>query len=106
LLNDCAAEVAIGQCAGRFQRGLAEGIARACQELALQQGCQRVLLSGGCFQNRLLLEGTVTALRQRGLEPLWPEAVPCNDGGLALGQVAAARRALSITKPATMPLGA
>jgi len=106
LLNDCAADVAIGQCAGRFQRGLAEGIARACQELALQQGCQRVLLSGGCFQNRLLLEGTVTALRQRGLEPLWPEAVPCNDGGLALGQVAAARRALSITKPATIPLGA
>lgn len=103
LLNDCAAKVSIEQCAGRFQRGLGQGLASACQQLAQQQGCQRVLLSGGCFQNRLLLEETIIGLRQRGLEPFWPEAVPCNDGGLGLGQVAAARRALSITKTEPIP---
>lgn len=51
-----------------------------------------VVLSGGCFQNRLLLERSVASLRGAGLSPVWAEAVPCNDGGLAFGQIAAAAR--------------
>ena len=50
-----------------------------------------VVLSGGCFQNRLLLETTVKALRRRRRPVWWAQALPPNDGALALGQVAVAR---------------
>ena len=50
-----------------------------------------VVLCGGCFQNRLLLDGTVMALRRAGLQPLWAQQLPSGDGGLALGQLLAAR---------------
>jgi hydrogenase maturation protein HypF len=49
-------------------------------------------LSGGCFQNRYLAERTVTRLRAEKFQPYWHQRVPPNDGGIALGQVAAARR--------------
>jgi hydrogenase maturation protein HypF len=45
-----------------------------------------VALSGGCFQNRLLLERSFDGLRAAGLEPYANERVPANDGGLSLGQ--------------------
>jgi hydrogenase maturation protein HypF len=48
-----------------------------------------VVLSGGCFQNRYLTERAVTALRQAGFRPYWHQRIPPNDGGIALGQVAA-----------------
>jgi hydrogenase maturation protein HypF len=44
-------------------------------------------LAGGCFQNALLLELCAAAARSAGLRPFWSEQVPCNDGGLALGQL-------------------
>jgi hydrogenase maturation protein HypF len=50
-----------------------------------------VVLGGGCFQNRLLLELCLAELRARGLQPFWPQAVPAGDGGLAVGQVLALR---------------
>jgi hydrogenase maturation protein HypF len=49
-----------------------------------------VVLAGGCFQNRLLLETTVNALRRRGRPVWWAQALPPNDGALALGQVTVA----------------
>lgn len=58
--------------------------------LAERAGRQTVVLGGGCFQNRLLLETTVARLRAQGFAPLWPQQYPCNDGGLALGQLHAA----------------
>jgi hydrogenase maturation protein HypF len=56
-------------------------------------GCSQVALAGGCFQNRSLLEGCLRGLRRQGLKPLWNERVPCNDGGLALGQAWAVQAA-------------
>ena len=54
----------------------------------------KVALSGGVFQNRVLLEEVVARLESGGRHVLCPRQVPANDGGLALGQavVAAARR--------------
>jgi len=49
-----------------------------------------VALTGGCFQNRILTERTVAALEVAGFRPCWHQRVPPNDGGLALGQIAAA----------------
>ncbi|MCX9156632.1 carbamoyltransferase HypF [Niveibacterium sp. 24ML] len=66
-------------------------LARAAVDLARLAGHPQVVLSGGCFQNRLLLTLTVNHLRNAGFTPYWPKAVPPNDGGLALGQLAAAR---------------
>jgi hydrogenase maturation protein HypF len=61
-------------------------IADVCERLRAATGLSRVALSGGCFQNRLLLALTVPVLRMRGFEVLTHRQAPCNDGGLALGQ--------------------
>jgi hydrogenase maturation protein HypF len=52
----------------------------------------RIVLTGGCFQNRYLLERAVLRLTQAGFKPYWHQRVPTNDGGIALGQVVAAAR--------------
>lgn len=72
--------------ARRFLESLIDG----CVEVARRAGEPRIVLSGGCFQNRLLLEGTVGRLRQAGLQPFWHQRVPPNDGGVALGQIVGA----------------
>jgi hydrogenase maturation protein HypF len=71
--------------ATRFHQGLVSGIV----EVARAAGCGPVLLGGGCFQNRWLLTWTVRELRRAGFRPYWPQRVPPNDGGIALGQLAA-----------------
>ena len=55
-----------------------------------ESGRTRVVLSGGCFQNRYLTERTVRRLQAEGFQPYWHQRVPPNDGGIALGQVVAA----------------
>ena len=55
-----------------------------------EHGLETVVLSGGVFQNRLLLEQTAAAVREHGLELLRPELLPPNDGGIAYGQAAVA----------------
>ncbi len=56
------------------------------------QDQRSILLTGGCFQNKLLLETAQFELRQAGFEPYWHHRIPPNDGGLAAGQVMAALR--------------
>jgi hydrogenase maturation protein HypF len=60
---------------------------------ARERGCAQVALAGGCFQNALLLECCIAGLRAAGLAVFWNAHVPCNDGGLALGQLWAALHA-------------
>lgn len=50
-------------------------------------GESKVILSGGCFQNKLLTNNAIACLQEEGFEPLWHTEVPCNDGGIALGQL-------------------
>nr|MDQ2694658.1 carbamoyltransferase HypF [Pseudomonadota bacterium] len=69
-----------------FHNTLAEAILAVAGAL----GETRIVLAGGCFQNRLLLELTVPHLRRAGLGVWWPQQVPPNDAGIALGQAAAA----------------
>jgi hydrogenase maturation protein HypF len=89
LLADVVAGEPVGVVAARFHRGLATGLAEQAAAAASRLGCRQVALAGGCFQNRLLLELAIDALRGRDLEPFWPEALPSNDGSLALGQLLA-----------------
>ena len=55
-----------------------------------RQARRHVVLTGGCFQNRLLLSITVSKLSAAGYLVYWPQEIPSNDGGLALGQLALA----------------
>jgi len=66
------------------------GLARTINELAEHAMMERVVLSGGCFQNRYLTERTIEGLLAAGRTPYWHQRIPPNDGGIALGQIAAA----------------
>ncbi|WP_417070628.1 carbamoyltransferase HypF [Niveibacterium terrae] len=68
-----------------------EALARLSVAIAEREALSDVALSGGCFQNRLLLRLCVAALREAGFRPHWGQTVPCNDGGIAIGQLGAAR---------------
>ncbi|MFN7950738.1 MAG: carbamoyltransferase HypF [bacterium] len=88
LVDDLGRHVPAGVVAARFHAGMAEAIV----DVARWIGEERVVLSGGCFQNRVLTERAVTRLRAEGFRPYWHQRVPPNDGGIALGQMAVALR--------------
>jgi hydrogenase maturation protein HypF len=75
----------------RFHLTMADLITTVCQQIAEETGLRTVALSGGCFQNRLLLSMSVPHLEQAGFSVLLHRRVPCNDGGISLGQAALAR---------------
>ena len=72
----------------KFHNALVEGIVAVAKHC----GQKRVVLSGGCFQNRYLTERAVRRLQAEGFRTNWHPRVPPNDGGIALGQVVAALR--------------
>jgi hydrogenase maturation protein HypF len=100
LLEGVRAELAAGlspaEIGWKFHRALAELIVSVCQHIATeanppQAGIGTVALSGGCFQNRLLLSLAVPRLEQAGFRVLLHRQVPCNDGGISLGQAVLAQ---------------
>jgi hydrogenase maturation protein HypF len=88
LLDDVRRNRSIDQIAAAFHNTLVEMIVAA----ALRVAEERVVLSGGCFQNRYLTERTVRRLAAEGFRPYWHQRIPPNDGGIALGQIVAAAR--------------
>jgi hydrogenase maturation protein HypF len=90
VVEEVTAGVAPGLVAARFHNGLAAATVAACQHLRDTTGLGTVALSGGVFQNMLLLERTVTALEQQGFRVLVHSRVPPNDAGISLGQAAVA----------------
>ncbi len=88
VLDDLADEQSPGMIAARFHNTLA-GMAVA---VAQQVGISQVVLTGGCFQNKLLSETLLDRLEGAGFTVYWHHQVPPNDGGIALGQVMAAAR--------------
>ncbi len=79
-----------------FHGALIEGCATWIAAAAKPRRLTRIALGGGCLMNRMLAEGLATALRARGLSPLLARSLPCNDGGLSLGQAALARVAFEM----------
>ena len=77
-----------------FHKGLAEMIVSACEKAKKETGIDTVALSGGVYQNKLLLDYSVTMLEKRGFHVLRHHLLPPNDGGISLGQAVAAMRSL------------
>ena len=93
LLNDLQQQQPISVIATRFHRGLIDSIAQLIKQLQKEFTFTDVVLSGGCFQNAILLQGLENALNQQQLRCITHADIPANDGGIALGQavIAAAR---------------
>jgi len=79
----------------KFHQTIAQIVVRMCQLIASERGLNLVALSGGVFQNRLLLRLVTRALNEAGFDVLAHRLVPCNDGGLSLGQAVIAHFATS-----------
>lgn len=92
ILLDIKRGLPVGLISAKFHNTLAEVIVA----VAKRTGHSQVALSGGCFQNRYLTERTHARLAQEGFRPYWPQRIPPNDGGIALGQIVATLLGLSV----------
>ncbi len=90
VVNDLAQGLPPAEISGRFHATLVRLFTDLCAQLARRTGVRTVALSGGVFQNRLLLAGLSRSLREIGLTVLSHRQVPANDGGISLGQAAVA----------------
>ncbi len=90
VIQDISLDVPQALISLKFHRGLVDVLIRAANVLRERTKIKTAALSGGCFQNRFLLEGLAKGLGESGFEVLTHSLVPANDGGLALGQAASA----------------
>lgn len=90
IVNDIERELPVVGISIKFHNSLANVIARMCEVMVKETGITKVALSGGVFQNRLLLKTTMDLLADAGFTVLTHSQVPCNDGGISLGQAAIA----------------
>lgn len=90
LFDDLARGRAPADIAADFHLGLASSLCALAADLASRRGISTLALSGGVFQNRLLLETVARRLARSGFQVLLQRQVPANDGGLSLGQAAVA----------------
>ncbi len=95
LLSDLSAGVSSSIISGKFHNTLAEIILKVAEKFGISQ----IVLSGGCFQNKLLLEKTLLLLKKNGFTPFIHSKLPPNDGGISFGQLFAYR--LKQTDPET-----
>jgi hydrogenase maturation protein HypF len=86
ILADLEAGKAKGAISAKFHNTLVQMAAEVCRRIRRGGGPAKAALSGGVFQNRFLLERTKAALENAGFGVLIHRRVPCNDGGLSLGQ--------------------
>ena len=95
ILSDMAAGAPTATIARRFHTTMATASVETCCRISGETGLDRIVLSGGVFQNRLLSEMVYTGLTERGLQVFTHRLVPPNDGGVALGQAAIAGRRIN-----------
>jgi hydrogenase maturation protein HypF len=88
IISDVTRAITTGKISAKFHNTLVEAIVA----IARRAGEERIVLTGGCFQNRYLTERAVSRLLREGFRPYWHQRVPPNDGGIALGQAAAMRK--------------
>jgi hydrogenase maturation protein HypF len=98
LVADVADDRSGAVMARRFHNTVAAVVGAVCDDIRAESGRDRVVLSGGVFQNKLLSEGVFTLLTGKGFQVFTHRLVPPNDGGLALGQaIIAGRRVTDVS---------
>jgi hydrogenase maturation protein HypF len=94
VIGDLHQGISKGIISVKFHNTVAQMINEMCQLIANETAITQVALSGGVFQNRLLLRKTVSLLERSGFQVLTHRQVPCNDGGISLGQAVIANFAI------------
>jgi hydrogenase maturation protein HypF len=94
LAEDLARGRSVAEAAAAFHNGFAAALTTACELVRQQEGLETVALSGGTWQNLLLLEKVRSSLRATGFDVITHRRVPPNDGGLSLGQAVIANTRL------------
>jgi hydrogenase maturation protein HypF len=95
VVNDAQNRVSPDVISARFHRTMAEIILETCRLISRQSGLKTVALSGGVFQNRLLFNLALDILEKEGFRVLSHQMVPCNDGGISLGQAVIANHKMN-----------
>ncbi|MBW1698874.1 MAG: carbamoyltransferase HypF [Deltaproteobacteria bacterium] len=102
IIRGVADDFMSGQGAGnisyRFHMTLIHLFSDLCETLRQETGINQVVLSGGVFQNAVMLEGLENSLNNRGFRVFSHTKVPCNDGGISLGQAAVAEASFTLRK--------
>jgi hydrogenase maturation protein HypF len=94
VIEDLHQGISKGRISVKFHNTVAQVINEMCRLIANETGLNQVALSGGVFQNRLLLRKTVSLLESSGFQIFTHRQVPCNDGGISLGQAVIANFAI------------
>ncbi len=87
IISDLHRNISQAVIAARFHNTIAQMILEICNQISKKTGIKEVSLSGGVFQNRLLSGKTLALLESAGFKVYTHHQVPCNDGGISLGQV-------------------
>ena len=98
IIDDLKAGVPLAVISAKFHNAVAEMVSGVCCLIRERDGLSKVALSGGVFQNLYLLKRTLGHLRKRGFKPYIHHQVPCNDGGIALGQAVIANAKVTSSK--------
>lgn len=98
IVNDLKNKVTLPEISSKFHNTIIEVILAVADKIRTETGLNKVILSGGSFQNAILLEKSEHLLTQKGFEVFTHSLVPSNDGGIAHGQLAitAKRRSLGL----------
>ncbi len=90
IVSDLEKAVPVGVISRRFHDTLVAAFCEICVRIGRERGIRQAALSGGVFQNALLLAAMIPALEAQGFEVYTHRLVPANDGGIALGQAVSA----------------
>ena len=83
ILIDLRNDIDLSIIARKFHNTIVEIIIFVAKKI----GIKSIVLSGGCFQNKILLKNSILKLEKQGFLVYWPEEIPINDGGISLGQL-------------------
>ncbi len=87
IIKDLNNNIDKGCIALKFHNTIIDFSNKICIKLREEYSINKVALSGGVFQNSILLEGIETSLKESGFQVITHRLIPCNDGGLSIGQI-------------------
>ena len=92
ILNDLEGKIPISIIATKFHNTIIKVIFAGAKEIRIRENINKIVLSGGTFQNRFILEKVENLLKANGFDVFSNNKIPSNDGGIALGQLAIAAK--------------